>query len=53
MAEVAQEGFSWLGGGGNHLDAPLQAVFQVPASRVVGEEGKAGMGGLPHACLLV
>lgn len=40
-------------GGGHHLDAPLQAVFQVPAGRVICEEGKAGVGRRPHARLLV
>lgn len=35
--------------GGITLALPLQAVLQVPASRVVGEKGKARTGGLPHA----
>ena len=42
-----------LWGDHHHLDAPLQAVFQVPARRVICEEGKARVGGLPHARLLV
>ena len=50
--EVAQEE-AQLAYGDHHLDAPLQAVFQVPARRVVREEGEARMGGLPHARLLV
>lgn len=32
---------------------PLKTVLQVPARRIICEEGKARLGGLPHACLLV
>lgn len=39
--------------GGCHLDTSLQAVLQVPARGIVREEGKARVGWLSHAYLLV
>ena len=42
-----------LGDGVTDLDTPLKTVLQVPARRIIRKEGKARLGGLPHARFLV